>query len=248
MSQAAPTLADTARRPRYRQILDALRADIAAGAPAVGEMLPSEASLCDRYGASRFTVREALRRLAADGLVARVKGSGSRVIRRAPAGVYVQRHGTIRDLGAYAETTRLTPLARHAATLDAETAGLIGGLPGETWGFFRALRQTEGGERLCLIESYMPTDIDAALPDLAAIEGPVYRAIGRPILRATQSMQALAMPARVAEALEQPRGAPSLRVLRRYEGAEGTLIASFNWHLGGDRFIHTADIPLEDGP
>jgi DNA-binding GntR family transcriptional regulator len=53
-----------------------------------------------------------------------------------------------------------------------------------------------------------------------------------------QEIQAVAMPQDVADTLRLPQGAVCLRILRRYETDDGTLIASNNWHLGENRFIY----------
>jgi GntR family transcriptional regulator len=71
-------------------------------------------------------------------------------------------------------------------------------------------------------------------------------AAGDAVTDVVQETQALQMPALVAEALGVPTGTLSLRLLRRYESASGTLIASFNWHFGGERFIHRTHLRLQD--
>src|SRR3954468_23125339 len=63
--------------PFYRQLADVLRARIAAGDFRVGEAIPSEAQLSERYRTSRITVRHALALLEEEGLVHRQQGSGS---------------------------------------------------------------------------------------------------------------------------------------------------------------------------
>src|SRR4051812_47880928 len=63
--------------PFYRQLADDLRARIADGDFRVGEAIPSEAQLSDRYRTSRITVRHALALLEDEGLVHRQQGSGS---------------------------------------------------------------------------------------------------------------------------------------------------------------------------
>jgi DNA-binding FadR family transcriptional regulator len=53
---------------------------IVAGRFAPGDSLPTEASLCDLFGVSRTTVREAVKRLHGKGLVAVSPRSGTRVL------------------------------------------------------------------------------------------------------------------------------------------------------------------------
>jgi DNA-binding transcriptional regulator YhcF (GntR family) len=71
-------------QPKYAQVAEVLRADIAAGVLAVGEMLPTEAELGLRHGVSRITVRGALQHLEAAGLISREQGKGTFVARRRP--------------------------------------------------------------------------------------------------------------------------------------------------------------------
>ena len=62
----------------YGQILER----IVSGALKEGEKLPSENKICQAFGVSRPTVREALMRLHADGLVTTRQGSGTYLLKR----------------------------------------------------------------------------------------------------------------------------------------------------------------------
>ena len=76
----------TMEQPRYMQILSVLSQRVETGQYPLEERLPTESELCDEFGASRFTVREALRRLVDHGMVQRRQGAGSIVVAASPQG------------------------------------------------------------------------------------------------------------------------------------------------------------------
>lgn len=64
------------KKPIYRQIADALRQQVINGELKPGDALPTEAALCEHYGVSRVTVRQALKLLSEERVIESLQGSG----------------------------------------------------------------------------------------------------------------------------------------------------------------------------
>ncbi len=65
--------------PLHRSIYEQLLSEIQTGVYGVGDRLPSEAQLCERFHASRITIAKAIQSLQRDRLVSRRPGSGTYV-------------------------------------------------------------------------------------------------------------------------------------------------------------------------
>lgn len=65
------------KEPLYRQVERAIRDRILSGDWLPGDQIPSEERLCEDFGVSRVTIRQALRILADDGLLSRGRGRGT---------------------------------------------------------------------------------------------------------------------------------------------------------------------------
>jgi DNA-binding FadR family transcriptional regulator len=96
----------------YGQILE----QIVAGAFREGSKLPSESQICKAFQVSRPTVREALMRLHADGLVATRQGSGTFVQKR-PS-------GQLTDLARISDVPGLLRCMEVRMVLEERAAGL----------------------------------------------------------------------------------------------------------------------------
>jgi GntR family transcriptional regulator len=70
-------LSKNASVPLYLQVKNTLEAEIGEGKYGTGERLPSERELCERYGISRMTARQALKELERNGLVFSRVGKGT---------------------------------------------------------------------------------------------------------------------------------------------------------------------------
>ena len=66
-----------ANQPIYQQLADLLREKIADGEYVLGDALPSERAMADRYGISHLTVRKSFALLEEEGLLIRIQGKGT---------------------------------------------------------------------------------------------------------------------------------------------------------------------------
>lgn len=63
--------------PLYQQLYEILRNSIVRGEWKVGQMIPPEPKMMERFGVSRITVRQVLNQLVAEGLIYRQQGRGT---------------------------------------------------------------------------------------------------------------------------------------------------------------------------
>ena len=113
----------TMEAPRYLQILDVLSRRVETGEYPLEERLPTESELCDEFGASRFTVREALRRLVDRGMVQRRQGAGSVVVAASPEARYVHSLSSLADLSQLALDTHYQMLSSRQIKLPSTLRG-----------------------------------------------------------------------------------------------------------------------------
>lgn len=114
--------------PRYYEIEQALRTRIARLEP--DEALPSDAQLCEEFGVSRMTARNAVQRLVQEGLVYRVPGRGTFVAEGAShrhAGKLVGFSDEMRRVGRAPASRLLDRRVRRATAAEAQRLRLPAG-------------------------------------------------------------------------------------------------------------------------
>jgi len=144
---------------------------------ATGDRLPSEAGLAEKFGISRTIVREALVRLAADGITESRRGAGSYVKRRPSErlGSHMPMHGLAATLGTYevrfvleAEAARLAAHRRSHQQLEAiESAlealrrALFSSAPAhdEDWILHRAIAEATGNSAFVEVFDHLHEEV-----------------------------------------------------------------------------------------
>lgn len=245
---AAAAIAD--RKPRYREMADELRVAILGGKYGEGEF-PTEAELCARYGVSRFTVREALRALQGEGLIARKRGSGT-IVQPAAArgGALHQPLSNVAEILQYARDSRFAFERLADGGLPKSIAEQIGIVAGGRWFRFRGVRtRADDSAPIALTDAYIHADLAGVIDRIAPNEETIFRQIERlskrRVARVTQDIQAVPAGADAANALGIARRSPCLRILRCYIDAEGRLFEISASHHPGDRFAYAMHIEVE---
>jgi DNA-binding GntR family transcriptional regulator len=230
---------ETDKTARYLQIVAVLQARITSGLYAVGSLMPTEADLCTEFAVSRYTVREALRRLMAMGLISRRQGSGTVVVRTEVSGGYSFSLRSLSELFQYAMDTHYRIIGIDEATIGSREAAQVGGKRGSRWTIITGLRSTSAdAPPFCYTKSYVPQRLAWVAPELPGCVGPFFaymeKRANEPILSAEQEIRAERMSPDIARALGCSQQTIALLMLRRYVSDKGTIVASFNWHIASE--------------
>ena len=229
---------------RYLQVARTLRKEIVDGVYPVGSQLPTEHELCERFAVSRYTIREALRRLREDNLVSSRPRTGTLVVPRPSSDSYVQHVMSINDLVAFATGARFAIESIAMVTIDDEMAARTGLTTGEQWLTVRGFRQAETSEpALCRTEYYINRAFAAVGRLLQRHEGPIFPLIedlfGLSIVEVQQEISAVVIPPALAGGLDVESGTPALQVQRTYKTSDGLVAqVTINTHPAS-RFRHS---------
>ena len=240
--------------PRYAQIARALAEGIADGGFPAGSLLPSEAALSERFGASRHTIREALSELSQAGLVTRRHGGGPLGGARAGAAGYEPTLASLEDLTQFAARHLRVIRAVDEVRTSRDLARAIGAKPGSRWLHIASLRvsSTPGEPPVCWTDTYAPPHYGALRDHLAddpsaLISDVIEKRFGRRSVEVRQTIEAAALTDEIARALLAPPGAPALRIVRRYLDRAGEVVSTtISLHPAG-RFVFSMTMRRSSG-
>jgi len=212
----------TAREPRYSIIARQLASEIEQGKIAVGEMLPTEAELTRDFGASRHTVRSAVKQLQTIGLVATRRGRGSEVISARPVQSRVGfSFDNLNDFLLIAEVTKLTGLSKTHGRVSSQIAEATGWQVDERCLCIKAIRSSIADrENIAYIEIYLRGQFASIEKKIArrpvAISKLVEQEFNLQTKEVCQLVRPQAVSSEIANKLKVAEGSLGLFVGRRY--------------------------------
>ena len=236
------------REPRYVALARDLIRGIRSGVYPIGSLLPAEAELSGRFGVSRFTVREAIRRLQEAGLVSRHQGVGTRVEAIDVRPRYVQYLGAIEDFWQYVKDTRLKITER--ASVPSTQASVDLPELDRDWLMFEGFRyQGDESNRICWTRIYLNPDCAAISELIGPSSDPIYVLIEKhcaeKIVEVRQQISAVLLTPEIAELMKTDPATPGLSTMRRYFGTgDRVLEVTISIHPA-DRFRYDQRLQLE---
>jgi GntR family transcriptional regulator len=205
---------------RYQQIAADLIGAIQSGQLRVGDELPSEHELCDAYGVSRPTVREAFRRVQLQGLISRQQGAVSRVISTELRG-YTVSLGSEEETREYAATNTVDfrpvsrPLStRKAAELKIPDPEMFESAAGLRW-------QAKVDQPIALTTVHVRQPYSEVIHSLrgrssVVLFSPICASYGLTLTHIEQETTGIQVPPAAARKLGCTAGEPGLRVVHRF--------------------------------
>ena len=223
--------------PLYARLETELAAAIAAGEFPVGSRLPTETELGDRYQASRTTVRQAIEKLVARGLVEIRRGTGTFVTPPRITQELTELTGFVEDMEALGHVASARLLDRLIVTAEADVAEQLAVVPGTEVMRIRRLRLANG-VAMSLDETYLPRDIGDRIVTHDLDTEPIFSLLeqryGIPLVEADYRLEAALADHAVAAALTVPPGSPVFLIERTSYSTAGRPVDYEKLHYRGD--------------
>jgi GntR family transcriptional regulator len=233
-------LPEPSSTPLYIQLANNLRTHITSGGITPGDALPSERDLCDILSASRVTIRKAIDRLIAEGLLFRKQGSGTFVSPQIEApGSFLS--GFSQDADSRGATPGSIWMLKTCAVATDEESLLLeleSDAPVARLGRVRLA----GGEPLAIEHAVIPAQF---LPDLAELGDSLYQALslgGHRPMTGTQKIRASLATPTEAGLLSIAEHSEVLRLERLTRKADGTPVEFTRSTYRGDRYVFVSQM------
>jgi GntR family transcriptional regulator len=230
---------------KARQVYLVLRDRITSGAMPYGAKLPPEPALAETHGVARITVRRALARLAAEGLVERRPSAGTRITfeRTAPP-VVADIANVLAALMEMGRRTRVKLLSFVYGLPPAPVAEALGLSPGQRTQRSQRVRLVDG-EPFSYLTTHVPERIGVTYSEADLANEPLLSLLDRSGVEAecaTQTIGAALAAPEVARALEVDVGAPLIELTRVVFDRAGRGVEHLHAFYRPDRYSIRMDL------
>jgi len=236
---------------RYSTLARHLTEEIEGGRYKVGEHIPTEAELQQRFDVSRHTVREALRDLKTRGMILARAGVGTVVRARATAGTsFMQGVGTLEEVIQFGEATRMKVLAHEPVIADSSLAERVAAKPGQELHHLSILRfRPREAVPSGRVDIYLRPEHADVVGVVETSHMPVLRLVERlhgvRIAEVVQKIVAATLGAADARVLKSRPGRPALHVTRQYFDSQDRLVMATVGLYPSDRFSHNTRFRIQ---
>jgi GntR family transcriptional regulator len=240
----------SARGPKYLPVYKELRGRLDRGDLPIGALLPAEDRLCSQFGVTRYTLREALRILEREGFIQRRRRAGTRVLARPSKHLFSYATGSRIDFLEFVSATTIDYSVPRLIQTDGKLARFLGCDELKQWYLLEGVRIDAGDRRpVCITQAYADASRVTIAPNVDFGQRPVFEWIEKTHnIRTTfvsQDISAVLLTPAEAEVFGEHRGAPSLRIMRRYFDAnQKNFFMTVNTHRGED-FVFNTRVHLE---
>jgi GntR family transcriptional regulator len=232
--------------PKYFQLREILLDLIEDAQLPVDAPIPSERELCQRFGLSRMTVRQAVDHLVTEGRLYRVPGKGT-FVARPKIEMPLRLVSFTEDMRARGLEPGARDLDRHTTPANAHLARIFDVPPGTGVHVVERLR-TADGEPMAVERSHIPVTVVPGLPDTPLSDASLYDVLetrfGIVFDAGEQTIEAGIADAADARLLDLARGSAVL-LLQRRSFMNGTCVELAVSTYRADRYqLHSAlEIP-----
>jgi GntR family transcriptional regulator len=231
--------------PYYVQVADHLREEIRTGRWTPGELIPSEAGLCEAFGVSRTAIRQALAELVGEGLLHKEKGRGTFVSRPHVSLAVQETRGFYDEMAELGRPVETRILAQDTDVIPPALAPELGVAMGSQVVRVQRTRAV-ADENLIFVTTYLPLPRFAAIVNLDLSSVSLYAVLaehfgveartGRRLIEAVKAADP------VARHLQVPKGSPLLRVTAVNVDRSGDPFEVFEAYYRGDRTAFEVDV------
>ena len=233
--------------PLYYQLQQILRKKISSGRILPQEPLPTENELCEEYGVSRTTVRQAFAALINEGLITRTPGKGTFLAHQDPSRKVVHYFDTVLSLENYSGYSKLEKKVHHRGlvTPNTKTAALFDLDPGRKLYCIRGIR-LQDSIPICYFITSVSSDYSGLIGGENIKETTILsvleKRMGKKITKVRQDIKASKSDDRIARFLEIKKGDPVLELECTYYVDEDKVIEVGLNYFHADRYNYTMEL------